>query len=88
MIKKIESSTAVALLAAASFALGLWTLVRPEFPVRPGEDVNVHFDITPVSVGFLLAGIALIFLRGHLRRRAVTRAATATKENDDIRRIP
>jgi hypothetical protein len=79
MIKKLSSGAALALLAAASFALGLWSLIRVEAPLRPGGDYNVQVDITPLSIGFLLAGIALIFLRSRLRRQAALRVTNQTE---------
>lgn len=81
MIEKIGSSGGLALLAAASFALGLWSLVRVEPAVQPGGDVNVHVDITPLSIGLLLAGVALIILRIFLRRRVSTRTASPSESS-------
>lgn len=79
MIKNIGSSAVLAIVAAASFALGLWSLVRLEPAAQSGGDTNVHIDITPLSVGLFLAGIALGFLRIILRRRASMRAASQTE---------
>jgi len=77
MTRHSASTTAAALLAAVSFVAGLWALIRLEPPAKPGEYYNVHLDVTPVSVGLLLAGFALVGLHRFLRRLAAKRAARA-----------
>lgn len=70
MNRYFAPSTATAFLAAVSFVSGLWALIRLEPPAKPGEDYNINLDITPVSLGLLLAGIVLVGLYLFLRRRA------------------
>ena len=79
MTRHSASTAAAAVLAAMSFVLGLWTLIRLELPTTPGQDYNVHLDVTPVSAGLLLAGVALAGLHRFLRRLAVKRAAPAER---------
>jgi len=77
MTRHSVSTTAAALLAAASFVFGLWALIRLEPPAKLGEDYNVHLDVTPISVGLLLAGLALVGLHRFVRRLAAKRTARA-----------
>lgn len=68
-------SGAAAVLAALSFVSGLWALIHFEPPAKPGMDYNIKLDITPVTLGLLLAGIVLVGLYRFLHGQAAKRAA-------------